>query len=326
MHRLLVTVFLIFLAGCTTIGAAKTGLPTTLGEQTSGYGYIPLDGLAIDQTLESDSCKGWRRYSSNKNLSMFSTANDLGGERAGADPFKPLLETLPDISVRFAVAGFDSSGGLTFGPAKITSKYSTYRAVLDYVNVDAIPVSLWITAFKNSVPVKLSDARGNSVKIDAYEAKVQPRNTETKSPHAESELVTIPVYVGVGMRLTADVTALEGGIPLISLGAIGLEAEAKRLTGTLTVQTIGITGESVAASLPLPSKLDQTTIENGILSIGSNRAVVYRDQSKGNGITITPRVVGLYSPIGSEPALINAIYSELSRERPQWARPCNPPK
>ena len=323
MRRLLVAVFLLFLAGCTTIGASKNDLPPTLGEQASGYGYIPLDGLAVDQTLESDSCKGWREFSER---GMFSTANELKGERAGSDPFKPLLETLPDISVRFAVAAFDSYGALTYGPAKITSKYHSYRAVLDYVNVDAIPVSLWITAFQNSKPIKLSDARGNGKKIDAYEVKVQLRNTPAGSTHETSELVTLPVYVGVGMRLTADVTALEGGIPLISLGTIGLEAAAKRLTGTLTVQTIGITGESVAASLPLPSKLDQTTIENGILSIGSNRAVVYRDQSKGNGITTTPRVVGLYSPIGSEPALINAIYSELSRERPQWARPCNSPK
>jgi hypothetical protein len=33
-------------------------------------------------------------------------------------------------------------------------------------------------------------------------------------------------------------------------------------------------------------------------------------------------VVGLYSPVGSDPRLINAIYSELSRERPPWQHPC----
>jgi hypothetical protein len=124
------------------------------------------------------------------------------------------------------------------------------------------------------------------------------------------------------MRLSADITALEGGVPLISLGAIALEAQAKRLTGTLTVQSIGVTGESIATSLPLPSKLDQTTIENGVLSIGSTRAVLYRDGASSSSIVRTARVVGMYSPIGSDPALVNAIYSELSRERPRWARPC----
>lgn len=309
---------LLLLAGCESIGINKGPLPSTLGENASGYGYIPLDGLAVDQTLEADSCKAWRELTDTK--SKFSTAVDIRGEKAGEDPFKPLLQTLPDISVRFAVASFDSSGGLTFGPAKITVKDKSYRAILDYVNVDAIPVSLWVTAFINKKPVKISDINGNVV-ADYYEASVLS-DPDQKPKYPESQLVTVPVYVGIGMRLSADITAIEGGVQLTSLGAIGLEAQSKKLTGTLTVQTIGITGESVATSLPLPSSLDQTTIENGILSIGSNRAVVYRPVTDSGGIYTTPRIVGLYSPIGSEPALVNAIYSELSRERPKWARPC----
>jgi len=308
----------LLLSGCNSVGI-NGKLPSTLGESASGYGYIPLDGLAIEQTLEADSCKAWRQLTDTK--SLLTTAVDIKGNKAGEDPFKPLLETLPDISVRFAVASFDSSGGLSFGPAKITAKNSNYRAILDYVNVDAIPVSLWVTAFKNKLPVRIGDMKG---KADYYEASLITL-TNFKPKYEESQQVTMPVYVGIGMRLSADITAIEGGVPLTSLGAIGLEAQSKKLTGTLTVQTIGITGESVATSLPLPSSLDQTTIENGILSIGSNRAVVYRPQvanGNGGGIYTTPRVVGLYSPIGSEPALVNAIYSELSRERPKWARPC----
>lgn len=304
------------LGACTTIGNSNQSGPEP--ERTSGYGYIPLDGLAVDQTFESDSCKEWRQFTPSR--AAGSTASELLGKRAGVDPFKPLLESLPDISVRFAVASFDSSGGLTFGPAKITSKFGTYRAVLDYVNVDAIPVSLSVGAIVSGRKFKLSDARAGNMKIDGFDVKIQAPGEKAIS--STSDLVTIPVYVGVGMRVAADVTALEGGIPLVSLGIIGLEAQAKRLTGTLTVQTIGITGESVAASMPLPSKLDQTTIENGILSIGANRSAIYKSGT--SGTTTTPRVVGIYSPVGSEPALVNAIYSELSRERPKWSRPCKP--
>lgn len=322
IHAPIAISLLAFLNGCSTIGNPNTELPTTLGERSSGYGYIPLDGLAVEQTLESDSCKGWREFTVSKSAS--STANELQGTKAGTDPFKPLLESLPDISVRFAVASFDSSGGLTFGPAKITSKYGTYRAVLDYVNVDAIPINLQVSAIVSGTRVKLSEARAYGKRIDGFDVKTHEQSTSTSV--SDSDLVTIPVYVGVGMRVSADVTALEAGIPLVSLGAIGLEAQAKNLTGTLTVQTIGVTGESIAASLPLPSKLDQTTIENGILSIGANRSSIYKTQSPANGTTTTPRVVGIYSPIGSEPALVNAIYSELSRQRPKWHRPCKPPQ
>ncbi|WLQ13316.1 hypothetical protein O5O45_26695 [Hahella aquimaris] len=312
-------IVLLLISGCTSIGINKGQLPSTLGESESGYGYIPLDGLAISQTLQDDSCKDWRLLTGSESLP--STAFDIKGAKAGEDPFKPLLETLPDISVRFAVASFDSNGGLSFGPAKVTIKGKKYRAILDYVNIDTIPVSLWITAFKNNNPVKIGNT---NIVADYYEASILTI-ADQQPTYPESQLVTVPVYVGIGMRLSADITAIEGDVPLTSLGAIGLEAQSKKLTGTLTVQTIGITGESVATSLPLPSSLDQTTIENGILSIGSNRAVVYRPATGTGGIYTTPRVVGLYSPVGSEPALVNAIYSELSRERPKWPRPCKAP-
>ena len=306
---------LLLLSAC---GAYQENLPSTLGEIASGYGYIPLDGLAVDQTLEADSCKAWRSFTL-QSESPTPTAADMKGEKAGVDPFKPLLETLPDISVRFAVASFDSSGGLTYGPAKITIQGNNYRAILDYVNVDAIPVSLWVTAIIDSKPIRISDIKGKAG-ADYYEVLIN--TPDAKPTYDESELITVPVYVGIGIRVSAEITALEGGVSLTSLGAIGLEAQSKRLTGTLTVQTLGITGESVATSLPLPSKLDQTTIENSILSIGSNRAIVYRPLTEAGRIFTNARVVGLYSPIGSEPALINAIYSELSRVRPKWARPC----
>lgn len=317
----------VFASGCNSLLAGKSEpllLPHTLGEHASGYGYVPLDGLAIEPTLQDESCKPWRKSVSNP--SFRSTPRDLQGDRAGQDPYRPLLASLPDISVRFAVASFDASGGLTFGPSQITAQGHVYRAILDYVNVDAIPVTFRISAFKDGVPINLKDAPKNLGV--SYDAKAIALDEEpTRSTEETGEFVTIPVYVGIGMRLSADITALQGGVPLISLGAIGLEAQANRLTGTLTVQTIGITGQSIATSLPLPSKLDQTTIENGILAVGSSRAVVYRldgeDAAPAIGSTVTtPRVVGLYSPIGSSPALINAIYSELSRQRPLWARPC----
>ena len=344
IHLLLVLLLLGY--GC------ATRLPATLGERASGYGYIPLDGLAVDQTLGDESCKAWRNLT--KDAQKTNLANDILGDLAGQNPFSPLLLGLPDLSVRFAVASFDGSGGFSFGPAKITASGKSYRAILDYVNVDAIPVTFWITAYKNKKAVKITDLTNGDGPADSYEAtlatkkaireskrkdsgepndspeqkasdrakeSVNPKDEQIQ-PHDSSTLVTIPIYVGIGMRLTADITARESGVPLTSIGTIGLEAQAKRLMGTLTVQTIGLTGESIATALPLPSTLDQTTIENGILAIGSSRAVLYRSLSENSGIVTTPRIVGLYSPIGSAPALVNAIYSELSKERPKWERPC----
>ena len=320
-------------------------LPKTAGEQYSGYGYIPLDGLAVQPTLDDESCKNWRPPASRQ--TRYLSPEDIVGARAGEDPVSRTARVFARYIGEICGRSFDGSGGLAFGPAKVTAKGQNYRAILDYVNVDVIPVTFEISVFKEGgqrIPMsEASRSTGLLYVAKIVDEELRPISTpsaavapgsEQETPFvAPGDIVTIPVYVGIGMRLTAEIRALEADVPLISLGVIGLEAQAKRLTGTLTVQTIGISGESVATSLPLPSALDQTTIENGILSIGSNRAVVYRSgsaNSKGSGASTvtTPRIVGLYSPYRAEPAFVNAIYAELSRQRPRWARPCRnlPPK
>lgn len=305
------------LGGCTTIGGpfspalSPSGLPRTPGEIASNYGYVPLDPLAIyvDKAKDGSRCESL-----------------------------PLLEVLPDIAVRFAVAEVDASGGLNFGPSKTTVQGETYRAVLDYVNVDAIPIDFVVRKqivdqVMNTRWIKVSAPVPPDYKVAGYEAHYVGRSGDVPQPvptvkvgEAESyERVTIPVYVGIGLRLSADIRANKGDITLSGLGAIGAQAEAKNLSGTLTVQTLGVTGKSIAVALPLPSKLDQTTIESGILAIGGSRAILYTAASAAqtsDKVTAQPRIVGLYSPIGSDPRLINAVYSELSRAKPYWEHPC----
>lgn len=303
------------LSSCASVGSR---LPTTPGERATGFGYVPLDGLAVREALDARTCE------------------THVGNQLKIGTARPLLQDLPDLSVRFAVATLSGNGSLSFGPAQITAKGQTYRAVLDYVNVDAVPVVFYIRKFVRR------DGREQALRLSAqvdspdvvvrYEAVIQPQATTQRDSAAREALisgqefdeVTIPVYVGLGMRLSADIRALESGIALTSLGAIAAEAQQQGLSGTLTVQTLGISGKSVATALPLPSKLDQTTVENGILALGSSRAVLYGGDAASNDVIRTPRVVGLYSPVGSDPSLINAIYSELSRRMPPWSRRCDP--
>lgn len=292
------------LAACTTITDQR--LPSSLGEQSSSYGYVPLDGLAVDQRRGSDSCV----------------------ENRGS-PFAPLSESLPDINVRFAVASSDQSGSLTFGPVSATAKNKTYRAILDYINVDVVPLTFKIMALTDRGYESLGFARAKGQMIIGYKVNFVPTITQNPLQLMLSERTssvddefTIPVYVGVGLRLTADITALEAGVPIVSFGAIGVGAESRSLIGTLTVQTLGLSGPTVSASLPLPSKLDQTTIENAVMAVGANRKEIYT--LKDGEIGPVPRVVGLYSPIGTDSRLINALYSEISKNRTVWNRLCKP--
>lgn len=329
MTRTAIGLFCVFLMSGCAVATSPGGLGRSPGESASGYGYVPLDPLPIV---------------------------DDSDDRCAIDKAKPvqLLRALPDLSIRFAVADFDANGSLNFGPSKITSEGNVYKAVLDYVNVDGVPVSFYIRKLVAIAPSgkvephTLEFQLGSGDRVVAYDVRLakdleqaaiqgmsvasaqgdiirmSPISTEEVRKNLGElswEPVTIPTYVGIGLRLSADIRALKGGITLSGLGAIGAAADANGLSGTLTVQTLGVNGKSIAVALPLPSKLDQTTVESGILAIGSSRAILYTADDD-DVVTTTPRVVGIYSPIGSDPALINAIYSELSKYPPPWQRRC----
>lgn len=326
MHRRRVMVPVVLLMAACTNATTQTGvtagprvLPQTMGERTSGFGYVPLDGLAVHESYDYETCFNDSSYTFNPETHRK----------------RPLLSSLPDISVRFAVASLDAEGGVSFGPAKVTAKGRTYRAVLDYVNVDALPVEFYMRKFVRTEdalePRSIYSALNPGEDVASYDVRVRefrytPTDSATHQRRVTDEMfdqVTVPVYVGIGMRLTADIRALKGGITLASLAAIAAEAQANALSGTLTVQTLGIAGRGIATALPLPSKLDQTTVENGILALGSSRALIYSDSEDDAETTKTVRVVGLYSPVGTDPRLINVIYSELSRTPPPWKRLCS---
>lgn len=286
-----------------TSGCTALKLPESLGEQQSSYSYIPLDPLPV---AEKSRC---------------------GGETQ----LKGVLESLPDQAVRIAVGQYNASGTLVFGPGTVGVVGKSYQIVLDYISVDTANVPVYI---KRYLPdQELPDKEGRLVSVydntiagrTVYRIYRDPEQNKSASarmlvPEREKqgfEQVIVPVYVGVGLRLTASVTVTQGTANLSSLGAIAADAEAGKLTGSLIVQTLGITGKSVATSLPLPSELNQTTIQNAILSLGSIKAVLY-DQST----VISPRVVGIYNPIGGGQEVVNGIISVLSNQPIEWSRPC----
>lgn len=280
------------LSGC---GAVVTDRPRSLGEEAANYGYVPVDPLPV---------------------------RDEGQGRCSS---AELLDRLPDLSVRFAVADAEQSGGLEFGPSQVTVKNQTYRAVLDYINADSIPAVMQIdkiTRRFGKVPFSDASIDDDVVGFEATLIGFGRGGRATFSTEDASSILVFPIYVGVGLRLTADIRALEGKINLSSLAAIGANAEADNLTGTMTVQTLGVTGKPIATALPLPNKLDQTTIEQSILAIGTTRAILYNTNSDDGNVVKQPRVVGIYSPVDTDPRLINAVYSELSKQTIPWVPAC----
>lgn len=328
MNRISIPIIfiLIFTQACASLNESVE-LPVTQGEQHSSSSYIPFDPLPV-----------------------FS-ARGIACAKDNSNSFKHLLDSLPDQTVRIAVAEYDSSGTLVFGPVKVGGEGKSYQVVLDYVSVDTANVPVYVYRFR-------TDQAGKKIPIGIFEdvpfktqyrVKLDPSSDafyyynekgKTKNPDdsprtrwddvttensaksgpeiLEGDRVIIPVYVGLGLRLTATITVTKGSANLSSLGSLAAGAEAGKLVGSLVVQTLGISGKSVSTSLPLPSELNQTTIQGAILALGSIKAVIH---DRKNTI-VTPRVVGIYNPIGGGRQLVNGVISILANDPIKWKRPC----
>jgi hypothetical protein len=318
-----------FVAGCSNL------LPRSEGEKSSGYAYVPLDPLPVE-TVPGQDCQATYSSSAGKLV--------IGDNRQ----YQKTLLSLPDNAVRIAIRQIDASTNLSFGASSIGTQGNRYQVVLDYINVDtsniafALDVDTFDVTSKASV-LRLSettkDARVNSIRrLSKKEAEIanQEPSQKRSEPHPSfnssaaqgyrysnslTGVYIIPVYVGVGLRLTADIQVISGTVNLSSLASIAASIESKSASGSLVVQTLGITGPQVSTSLPLPSELNQTTVQNAILSLGSIKAIVSSDS--GNDLQLTPRVTGIYLPIDNgTQELVNRIVSELARSPIPWERSC----
>ncbi len=192
-----------------------------------------------------------------------------------------LLNALPDETMRLAIGQFDGKAGLTFGVAATGVKGNQYVVILDYIKFNT-----------NSLPVVL-----------------EKNNTNIKAsiiPNAPEPDALVPTYIGVGLRLTANILVTEGSVDLGNLFALGAAAEAKKISGSLVIQTLGVSGENVTSVIPMPSEINTSTIQNAILALGTIKAKIYANDTK-----ITPRVVGVYNNLGGGAETINGFISSM---------------
>lgn len=199
-----------------------------------------------------------------------------------------LLNAMPDETIRIAVGTVSRNGGITYGPAKIGVEGRNYVVVLDYIKFGT-----------DSFAVRLSkDAAGNRIA------------TLVTAPETDQANAIVPVYIGIGLRLTANIYVQKGSIDLGSLFALGVAAKAEQVSGTLVIQTLGISGSEISGLIPMPGEISESTIQNAILALASIKAKIYDTK-----VSITPRVVGVYNNLGGGETTINGFISSLL-ERP----------
>ncbi len=304
MKKLIISISVfVFLNGCTTTFTTQNP-----AEKLSGYTYIPVDPFSV-KTNPGNSC----------DVSDEEAA--IEGVDVGKIEFGTLLESLPDNAVRMSVEQFSTSGAVTYGPAGLGAEGESYRVTVDYINADTTNVQLWISKRAENyitkeieyVPLLLPNNGEYTYGTEIYEVT-------REKPEEHIELYSeynLPVYVGIGLRVTANIDVTGTTANISGLGAIGAEAESNHLKGALTVQTLGVNGQAIAAALPIQSELNRTTAQNAIVAVGSIKALLYEEDT-----VVVPRVVGIYLPFPGGKPLVNAIISELSKDRVVWHRPC----
>jgi hypothetical protein len=206
-----------------------------------------------------------------------------------------VLEALPDETIRIAVGTVSGDGGITFGPAKLGAEGKNYVVILDYIKFGT-----------DSFGVALSDkdTKGNRIA------------TLVKSSESSKANAVVPVYIGVGLRLTANIYVKKGSIDLGSLFALGLAAKAEQVSGTMVIQTLGVSGAEVSGLIPMPGEISESTIQNAILALASIKAKIYDSKT-----LITPRVVGVYNNLGGGDTTINGFISSLLEQPIPFPRP-----
>lgn len=94
--------------------------------------------------------------------------------------------------------------------------------------------------------------------------------------------------VGVGLRLISLITTMEEGINIGDLSSIGIAAKTGKLSGTLMIEVIGIKSKDVTTLLPLPSEINQSTIQTAMQALATIKSKIYDSSTK-----IYPQVMAL---------------------------------
>jgi len=182
------TLFLLLPAIAALGGCATTFAPKSLGEQESGYTYVPIDPFAVE-TVPGTSC--------------------LDSSHEKAKTYGTLLQSLPDNAVRMLIERFNASGSVTYGPSKLGVKGESYRVTVDYINADTINVRVWIRKGMERREGGYKEVSLLSVPDDRLFVPGSEVYTITREdPGAGSGSVefNIPVYIGIGPQFEACIS------------------------------------------------------------------------------------------------------------------------
>lgn len=281
----LLLIGVVLLSGC---GQKQTG-PETQAESKGKYSYVPTEPSSVNINICND-----------KNCS----ANDKNCTHLSKTE---LLRWLPDNAVRMSIrqtAGSAKAGSSIIG-LNAGIEGNSYSVIIDFANSQTINYRFGAEFEKNASSVcSIQNSENKLISLE-----LMPSDSWLSSTDECKKIFNIPVYVGIGVRLKADIDVLKGNVDLTGLSALSAAVKAEQIRGAISIQSLGISGKNVYTNLTFPTKLDETTIQNAIQTLSTIKASI--DSSD---IVLTPRVLGFQNTIGADENMISRIYSELVKD------------
>ena len=197
------------------------------------------------------------------------TDGDTKADYTSPEFKRALLRDLDTETVRVSLNEVNADASASGTVVGAAAKHHSYVLIVDYIKYFTMSKPLTVD-YHDSVNV-----------------------TAVKTLHSN-----IPLYAGVGVRIRAEFVALEGNLNVSGLPGLALAAEAKKVNGRITVQTLGITGPDITALMPIISDLSIASIQSAVQAVAAIKAKLYEDST-----VAYPKIVGFESPTANVEAI-----------------------
>jgi hypothetical protein len=206
------------------------------------------------------------------------------------------------------------------------TSYEFNKALLRDLDTETVRISLnrmdWDVSLKSTVVGASQRGESYVLVVDYIKYITSKKEVEVKYDilDCDKEVFTmffngtVPMYTGIGMRVRAEFKANKTGLDISGLPALAVAANTNGISGSLTVQTLGITGSEVTALMPIISDISVTSIQSAVQAVAAIKAKIYERSTN-----VSPKIVGFESP-GSSPGLIRAI-TEYMYSTHEWICP-----
>lgn len=180
---------------------------------------------------------------------------------------------------RYSLTEFDAEGNLTTPFVDPQAKVTNALIVSDFLKYRTFPVEIKVLKGTSSNlagsaagGTRRKTKQGDTVAwaLDTGESEDNP---EYKNAHASKIFSgAVSVYIGIGVRIIADVNNISGKVDLTNLPAVAASVSANSTHGTIAVGTMGISGNNLGLLIQQPVALNDTTVQSALQTVGAIKA------------------------------------------------------